>query len=112
MNDVINNELLEQMVEVIVREADPEAVILFGSRARGDARPGSDVDFMVIEREPFSPQRSRRAEFFRISMALRHFPCSKDILLYSKEEFEHWKDSASHVVGRAVKEGRIMYAQH
>lgn len=112
MNEIINNELLEQMVQVIVREANPEAVILFGSRARGDAQPDSDVDFLVVEREPFSPQRSRRAEFFRISMALRHFPCSKDILLYSKEEFDHWKDSLNYVVGRAVREGRAMYVQH
>ena len=39
-------EALNQMVSVIVREADPETVILFGSHARGDARPDSDVDLI------------------------------------------------------------------
>ncbi|MCX7111014.1 MAG: nucleotidyltransferase domain-containing protein [Proteobacteria bacterium] len=33
---------------------------MFGSRARGDARPDSDVDLLIIESEPFSVQRSRR----------------------------------------------------
>lgn len=38
------------MVETIVREARPRplAVILFGSRARGDHRPTSDADFLVV----------------------------------------------------------------
>ena len=63
--------LLHQMVETIVREVAPEAIILFGSRARGDARPDSDVDLLVVETEPFSPQRSRRKEAARLYMALR-----------------------------------------
>ena len=36
------------MVGIIVREADPEAIILFGSRARGEAGPHSDVDILVV----------------------------------------------------------------
>lgn len=35
----IDDKVLQQMVDIIVREVDPETIILFGSRARGDARP-------------------------------------------------------------------------
>ncbi|MDO9010526.1 MAG: nucleotidyltransferase domain-containing protein [Gallionella sp.] len=101
--------LLHQMVETIIREVSPETIILFGSRARGDARPDSDVDLLVVETEPFSPQRSRRKEAARLYMALRNLGVSKDILLYSREEFERWKDSLSHVVGRAHREGRVLH---
>lgn len=104
--------LLRQMVEVIVREVDPETIILFGSRARGEARPDSDVDLLVIEKEPFSAQRSRRKEIFRLSMALRDLPVAKDILVYSREEFDYWRDSLNHVVGRASREGRVLHARH
>lgn len=105
-----NNEvLLRQMVEIIVSEVSPETIILFGSRARGDARPDSDVDLLVVETEPFSPQRSRRKEAARLYMALRNLGVSKDILLYSREEFERWKDSLNHVVGRAHREGRVLH---
>ena len=103
--------LLRQMVDVIVRERSPEAIILFGSRARGDARADSDVDFLVIEKEPFSPQRSRRKEVARLQMALRKLPLSKDIILYSRDEFEHWRNSLNHLAGRASREGRLLHGR-
>ena len=101
--------LLHQIVETIVREVSPETIILFGSRARGDARSDSDVDLLVVETEPFSPQRSRRKEAARLYMALRGLAVSKDILLYSRDEFERWKNSLNHVVGRAHREGRVLH---
>lgn len=103
--------LLGEMVQTIVREVSPEAIILFGSRARGDARPDSDVDLLVVESEPFSPQRSRRKEAARLHMALRGLALSKDILLYSRDEFNHWKNSLNHVVGRAHREGRVLHGR-
>ncbi len=103
--------LLHQMVEIIVREASPEAIILFGSRAHGDAQPDSDVDLLIVESEPFSPQRSRRKEAARLYIALKGLNVSKDILLYSREEFDHWKNSSNHVIGRAVREGKVLYSQ-
>jgi predicted nucleotidyltransferase len=106
------NDLLQEMVDVIVREVDPEAIILFGSRARGDAGPDSDVDLLVVESEPFSPQRSRRLEATRLYTALRNMPVSKDLLLYSREGFEKWKTSLNHVVGRAYREGRLLHERH
>lgn len=103
--------LLHQMVETIVREVAPETIILFGSRARGDARPDSDVDLLVVESEPFSHQRSRRKEAARLYMALRGVDISKDILLYSRDEFERWKTSLNHVVGRAHREGKVLHGR-
>ena len=63
--------LLDQIVRTIVDEVDPEQVVLFGSRARGDARPDSDVDLLVVESEPFGTSRSRHAEIVRLGRALR-----------------------------------------
>lgn len=108
--DTANEEtLLHQIVRIIVREVSPEAIILLGSRARSDARTDSDVDLLIVESEPFSPQRSRRKEATRLYIALKELDVSKDILLYSREEFDHWKNSKSHVVGRAVREGEVLY---
>ena len=103
--------LLYQMVKIIVREVSPETIIFFGSRARGNSRPDSDVDLLIVESEPFSPQRSRRKEAMRLYIALKGLNVSKDILLYSREEFDHWKNSKSHVVGRAVREGEVLYGR-
>ncbi len=111
VEDVNEESLLRQMVEVIVREISPEAIVLFGSRARGNARADSDVDLLVIEKEPFSLQRSRRKGVARLQMALRKLPLSKDILLYSRDEFEHRRNSLNHLVGRASREGRLLHGR-
>lgn len=103
---------IQQMVERIVIEVDPAAIILFGSQARGTAKPDSDVDLMVIEQAPFSKERSRWRESTRLQMALRDFDISTDILLYSQDEFNAWKNSINHVIGRANREGRILYERH
>lgn len=103
--------LLREIVEVIIRVRSPEAIILFGSRARGDARIESDMDLLVIEKEPFSPQRSRRKEVTHLQMILRKFPFSKDILLYSRDEFDYWRNSLNHLIGRASREGRVLYGR-
>ena len=41
--------ILRRIVEVIVREIDPERMILFGSRARGDHKEDSDYDILVLK---------------------------------------------------------------
>ena len=112
LNDNTNNEeaLLQQMVDTIVREASPEAIIWFAG-AGGNARPDSDVDLLIVETEPFSPQRSRRKEAARLYIALKWLNISKDILLYSRDEFEQWKNSMNHVIGRAVREGKVLHGR-
>ena len=66
----VTDALLDRMVQAIVDEVDPEQVILFGSRGRGDGRENSDVDLIVVEAEPFGPGRSRHKELVRLYHAL------------------------------------------
>ena len=105
----VTDSLLDQMVQAIVAEVDPEQVILFGSRARGDAREDSDIDLVVVEAEPFGKTRSRRLEAVRLWKSLSGFIVPKDILVYSRDEVEYWRDSGSHVLARALREGRVLY---
>lgn len=105
----VTDDLLQQMTTVIVREVEPERVILFGSHARGDARPDSDVDLLVIEQQPFSRRRSRRREAALLWRVLARFPVPKDILVYSQEEAAEWSNSPNHVVAQALREGRVLY---
>ena len=59
-------ERIAPIVRSIVETVDPEQVVLFGSRARGDFGEESDVDLVVIEAEPFGPARSRHREMLRL----------------------------------------------
>ena len=107
----VSDALLDQMVEKIGQEVDPEQIILFGSRARGDARAGSDVDLVVVESEPSGEERSKRLEAARLYRTLAGFSVSKDILVYSRDEVDYRRDSLNHVLGRALREGRVLYAR-
>jgi len=105
----ISETMIQELVATIVREVNPEAVILFGSQARGDARPDSDVDVLIIDPEPFTPRHSRRQETARLYLALRKLGVAKDLLLYSRAEFERFRNSTHHIIGRAQREGRVVY---
>jgi uncharacterized protein len=105
----ITEKKIHEISDAIVHGAHPEKIVLFGSWARGNAGPASDVDLIVVEKAPFGPGRSRRREMARLSKLLSGFRFPTDILVYSQGEFEYWSDSPNHVVGRAVREGRVLY---
>ena len=107
----ITEDTIQRMVETVVREAQPEMVYVFGSCGRGEAREESDVDLLIIVSPDFGPGRSRWTEVKRIRRALSQFRIPKDILVFSRGEFEYWKGASSHIVARAAKDGRLAYAR-
>ena len=105
----VTDALLGRMVQAIVDEVDPEQVILFGSRGRGEERENSDVDLIVVEAEPFGPGRSRHKELVRLYHVLAGLPVPTDILVYSHEDVAYWRDSLNHVLARALLEGKVLH---
>ena len=105
----VDDALLQRMTAALVEAADPEQVILFGSHARGEAGPDSDVDLIVIEAEPFGPERNVRLEEARLRRALPGFDVSVDILVFSRDDVDYWRDSLNHVLARALREGKVLY---
>ena len=105
----ISDNVIDRMTQRIVREVHPQRILLFGSWARGEANQDSDIDLLVVEREPFGPTRSRRKEAARIWRCLSEFRIPTDILVYSVSELSHWKDSSHHVIGMALREGKVLY---
>ena len=110
-SEIVNDALLREMAEVAAAEVQPEAIILFGSHATGQAHPDSDVDLLIVEAAPFGEHRDRRDEMTRVWRALARFMVAKDILVYSRDEIEQWRDARNHVIARALREGKVLYGQ-
>jgi predicted nucleotidyltransferase len=95
------------MVRRIAAEFDPDQIILFGSHARGQAGPDSDVDLLVVM--PVSG--SKRAKQLEIRAAVRDVHLPKDIIVSRTEEFQWRKDTVGTIEYPAVREGKILYAR-
>jgi predicted nucleotidyltransferase len=108
---VRNNIDYSEIVETILKEVEAEKVILFGSRARGDNKPESDLDLLIIQKDDFSKTRSRWNETIKIRKALKNYMVPKDILLFSESEVDYWKDSLNHIIPTCLKEGKVLYAR-
>lgn len=107
----INETIINEMAECIVKEVNPVRIILFGSAARGELHDASDIDLLVIEDGPFGAERSRFRETGRINRALAGFGVAKDILVYSVDEVVRWRNSLNHVISHALREGRELYVR-
>ncbi len=105
----VNDDMLQEITRVIVEAVNPVKLILFGSYARGNANPSSDLDFLIVEEGLFDASRSRRKEIGRIHRLLRGVHVAMDILVFSQNEFDKWAPSKNHVISRAIREGRTLY---
>lgn len=83
----------------------PSTVILFGSRARGDHGPGSDLDFLVIEDQPVE---DRIVEAVRLRDAVGAVGVGVDIVVLSREEAERRRQHPGSMVKRAFSQGRVL----
>ncbi|MFO8008261.1 MAG: nucleotidyltransferase domain-containing protein [Candidatus Brocadiia bacterium] len=101
----VTPEKIEEAVRRIVQAAHPLKVILFGSRARGEARPDSDVDLMVVEEET----EDTSAEATRLYRCLRDLLMGVEIVVVAREKFEYWKDTPGNVYYEAAQDGRTLY---
>lgn len=94
-----------QVVESIVAKFRPRKIVVFGSYARGDASPDSDLDILVIT-ECDEPTYQRAAA---IRLEIHPSPCPIDILVYTPEEIERYEGVTNHIVTEALREGIVAY---
>lgn len=106
---VATEDMIAGMVKAIVDEVDPVRIILFGSQAQGNATTDSDVDLLVVDDEPFGPQRSRHKQIKRIRRSISAYRIPKDILVYSQNEVDRWRDSINHIIARSLRDGKVLY---
>ena len=103
----LTEELLARIVEHLRSVGSPRLVVLFGSRARSDARPDSDLDLLIVEDSPL-PRYKRAAPYLRALTGV--FP-AKDVVVWTPAEIAEWRNVPNAFVTTALREGRVLYAR-
>jgi len=99
--------VLDDMIARLVAALGPERIYLFGSRARGDASAGSDWDLLVVVGSSPLPRHARERIAFR---ALCGVGAAKDVVVFTREEFDRQRAAVSTLPRKAEEEGRLVYA--
>lgn len=100
----VQSQVLEEAMRRIVEVADPERIILFGSGARREMRPGSDLDLLVVKGGEYDYHRIISA----IYRALASVQLEVDVVLVTPEQVERYRDSYCLVIHPALKEGKVI----
>jgi predicted nucleotidyltransferase len=93
------------MVKRIVRKFHPQQVILFGSHARGDAGPDSDVDLQVV----MDFEGDAREKRLEIRLALHDLLVPMDIIVVRPDDFAWRRDIVGTIEWPAAREGKVLY---
>ncbi len=106
-NPSVTAETLQEVVRRILTVGSPLTIVLFGSHARGEARPGSDLDVLIVE-DSSLPRYQRSARYLRALVGV--FP-AKDVVVWTPQEIEAWSGVPNAFVTTALREGKTLYAR-
>jgi uncharacterized protein len=100
---------LDAVVARLVAELDPKTIWLFGSRARGDHRPDSDFDLLVVAKADHWFGNLDSDGYDEVYKPLRTTGVGCDVVPYDTELFEVGQQLATSFIKRIVDEGREVY---
>lgn len=98
-------EVLDEIVKRVVEAAEPDKIIMFGSAARGEMGPDSDIDLLVIKGGKFNRWRLT-TDIYR---QLRGKGAPVDIVVVTPDEVRLYGDSPYLIIRPALTDGKIVY---
>ena len=101
----LTEDTLREIIKRVVDVAHPERIIMFGSAARGEMGPNSDVDLLAIKGGNYD-QRKLEGDIY---MNLHGVTQAVDVVLVTPEHVEKYRDTHCLVIKPALREGREVY---
>ncbi len=105
---MIDKKTINKVKDRLVNVYDPLEMYLFGSHAWGKPSKDSDLDLLIVV--PTSDEKLHRRSLRGIR-ALIDLMISKDILVYTKKEFEERSSDVTTLCHKIKKEGKRIYAK-
>jgi predicted nucleotidyltransferase len=102
-----DSETLDRLITRIVQTVHPLRIILFGSSAAGELRPGSDIDLLVVMPDGTHRRRTGQTLYRRLTGIGVPF----DVLVATPSDLEEHKDNVGLIYRNVLKEGRQVYTQ-
>ena len=96
--------ILADVIRRVVEAAQPDKIVLFGSAARGEMGPDSDLDLLVIKGGKFNRHRVTTAIYRHLNGKI-----GVDALVVTPEEVERYRDTHCLVICPAMREGKVVY---
>jgi uncharacterized protein len=96
-------ELIELANKLTLSASSPAKVMLFGSYARGEAKEGSDIDLLVIEKNI----SDKDEEYFKLFNAVRS--ANVDLILMLEDEYLARTNSVGSLPYRVSREGVMLH---
>lgn len=100
-------ESIAVMVDRLVSRFSPEKIILFGSRALGDAQADSDVNLLVV----MPACEDRKAATVSMMKSVADLSVGQDIVVTTVQELETRGKLKSTILYHALREGKALYAR-
>ncbi|MFH1624468.1 MAG: nucleotidyltransferase domain-containing protein [Pseudomonadota bacterium] len=96
---------LEKAIRIIVRVAEPDKIILFGSLARGDGSSESDYDLLVLKKG-IKKERELTQEIY---LNFKDMGAPIDVIVADLDRYEKLKADPYLIYSEAEKNGRMVY---
>jgi predicted nucleotidyltransferase len=100
-----DQKILDKIINAILQVIIPDKIILFGSQAKGEARPDSDYDILIIK----ANVEYRRKTAQEIHKKLIGTNTSVDIIIETPERLDKYKDVVDYIYKSILEEGIVIY---
>ena len=97
---------LDVLVSAIVEHIRPELILLFGSRARGDAHEHSDYDIMLVVRDDADVERASKS----VLKMQEPMPIRADVFACTVSQYERQQHDPGLLAWLVSREGRLLYS--
>jgi predicted nucleotidyltransferase len=104
-------EAVEAALRSIAADPTVQALVVFGSRATGSARPTSDLDLLVVEHTPHLEGEAKVASWWRHFEPLKPLRLPVDLIVSGSADAARLAGSRWHVISEAARHGRVVMVQ-